>query len=110
MGEATLDDLRAAVQLACQPQNASRIVAGRRRVLAMPRLWVLEHIEGVAAHALDLADYWEYRRLLELAEQLDANLTRRLIPLGLVSGDPDVREAAEDFKARLAQSDQDGVR
>jgi hypothetical protein len=98
--EPTLDALRAAVQLACQPQVAGRIVAGRKQVLAMPRAWVLAHIERVAAEALDLADYWEYRRLLELAESLDAGLLRRLVPLGLGSSDPDVREAAEDFAAR----------
>ena len=101
--EPSLDALRAAVQLACQPQNAGRIVAGRQQVLAMPRPWVLERIERVAAEALDLADYWEYRRLLELADLLDAGLARRLVPVGLASSDPDVREAAEDFRARLAE-------
>jgi hypothetical protein len=38
----------------------------------MPRGWVLERIERVAAESLVLADYWEYRRLLELADLLDA--------------------------------------
>lgn len=105
MAEATptLDALRAAVQLACQPQNAGRIVAGRNQVLAMPRPWVLDHVERVAAESLDLADYWEYRRLLELADLLDAGLVRRLVPLGLASSDPDVREAAEDFAAPDAE-------
>ena len=101
--EPTLDVLRAAVQLACQPSFISRIVAGRQQVLAMPVPWVLEHIERVAAESLNLSDHWEYRRLLELAELLDAGLVRRLIPLGLRSSDPDVREAAEDFAAMLAE-------
>lgn len=98
--EPTLEALRAAIQLACQPQNASRIVAGRQQVLDMPRGWVLERIERVASEALDLGDYWEYRRLLELAELLDSELVKRLVPLGLSNGDPHVREAAEDFAAR----------
>src|SRR5262249_52691036 len=101
--EPTFDALRAAVQLACQPTNAGRIVAGRNQVLAMPRPWVLAHIERVASEALDLSDYWEYRRLLELAELLGPELVRRLVPLGLGSSDPDVREAAEDFAARQAK-------
>jgi hypothetical protein len=67
----------------------------------MPREWVLERIEQVAAEALDLSDYWEYRRLLELADLLDAALVRRLVPIGLTSAVPDVREAAEDFQAKL---------
>lgn len=99
----TLDTLRAAIQLACQPQNAGRIVAGREQVLAMPRAWVLEQFEQVAAEALDLADYWEYRRLLELADLLDAELVQRLVPMGLGSSEPDVRETAEDFVVRHAE-------
>jgi hypothetical protein len=99
-----LDALRAAVQLACQPQNAGRILAGRQQVLAMSRSWVLQHVEAVAAEALDLSDYWEYRRLLELASLLDGELVRRLVPLGLSSSDLDMREAAEDFDAGQAES------
>jgi len=93
----SVESLRAAVELACQPQNAWRIVRGRESVLAMPRHWVLEHVASVAAAALDLSDHWEYRRLLELLDLLDPELVRRFISLGLSSADPDVREATEDF-------------
>lgn len=98
--EPTLEALRAAIQLACQPQNADCIIIGRQQVLEMPGAWVLERIEGVASEALNLGDYWEYRRLLELAELLDSELVKRLVPLGLSNGDPNVREAAEDYAAR----------
>jgi hypothetical protein len=98
--DSSLEALRSAVELACQPQNTRLITAGRQQVLAMPRAWVLQEIEKVAAEALDLTDYWEYRRLLELAGLLDAELVRRLVSLGLGSSDPDVREAAEDFRNR----------
>jgi hypothetical protein len=94
----SIDDLRSSIELACQPQNAGLIVRGRSRVLALPRGWVLEHIEPVAIAALDLSDYWEYRRLLELAELLDPELVQRFVSLGLGHPDPNVREAAEDFK------------
>lgn len=93
----SLDDLRVAVRLACRPQNAWRIESGRRHVLAMPRDWVLQHIERTAAESLDSNDYWEYRRLLELAELLDISLVQRLVAVGLASTDSDVREAATDF-------------
>jgi hypothetical protein len=93
-----LDAFRSAIRLACQAQNAGRIVAGREQVLALPRAWVLERIEQVAVEALDLSDYWEYLRLLELAELLDERLVQRFVTLGLDSGDPDVREAAQDFR------------
>lgn len=93
----SVEDLRAAVQLACQPQNAHRIEAGRHQVLAMSRCWVMERIEQVAIESLDISDSWEYRRLLELAELLDVTVLERLIPLGL-SSVTDVREAAQDFQ------------
>lgn len=96
--EPNLDALRDAIQLACQAQNVSRIVKGRQQVLALPRAWVLERIEQVAGEAIDLSDEWEYRRLLELAESLDAGLVQRFVSLGLDSEDPEVREAAQDFR------------
>jgi len=94
----SLEALRAAVELACRPQNAGRIVRGREAVLAMPRPWVLEHVAAAAEEALDLNDYWEYRRLLEVLDLLDADLVRRFVGRGLSHPDPDVREAAEDFR------------
>jgi hypothetical protein len=97
-----VDELRTSLELACQPQNASLIVQGRSRDLALPREWVLDHIEQVAIAALDLSDYWEYRRLLELAELLDPGLLQRFVSLGLGNPDPDVNEAAEDFKRELS--------
>lgn len=100
--EATIEALRNAVMLACQPTYVPRFVAGREQVLAMPREWVLVHLEQVAISALNLADYWEYRRLLELAQLLDPALVQRLVAIGERSGDADVREAAEDFRAKPA--------
>jgi len=68
----------------------------------MPRAWVLENLERIADDALNLADYWEYRRLLELYEVLDAHgPINSLIACGLISTDADVREAAEDWRASL---------
>jgi len=94
----TIDDLRSAIQLACQPQNAHRIVAGRQNVIATPRQWVLRSLEQVAADCLDLTDYWQYRRLLELASQLDEDLVQRLVAIGHGSDDEDILDAAGDFQ------------
>jgi hypothetical protein len=96
-GEPSLESLWVAVELACQPQNASPILRGREMILAMPRRWVLEHVASVATAALDLSDYWEYRRLLELLDLLDPELLQRFVLPGLSSADPNIREAAEDF-------------
>src|SRR5688572_9900968 len=94
----SLDALREAVEQACQCTYVPKIVAGRDQVLAMPRTWVLEHIERVAVERLNLSDDWEFRRLLELAQLLDLELVRRLVSLAMGSTKPDVVEAAEDFK------------
>lgn len=106
--ESSIDALRASVELACQPQNAHRIVAGREQVLAMPRAWVLANIEQVAAEVLDWSDDWEYRRLLELASLLDAQLTQRLVGPRLTSTNPDIREAAEAFQDLRSPGDSAG--
>jgi hypothetical protein len=68
----------------------------------MPREWVVEHLEMVACDVLDLGDYWEYRRLLELAQLIDGGILARLVAFGLKSSDPDITDAANDF--RVARS------
>lgn len=92
-----LTELRSALLLACQPTNMASIEEGRRRVLALPRALVLEYIEHIAADAIELTDYWEYRRLLECAALLDAGVVARMAAWGIDSSDPDVREAANDY-------------
>jgi hypothetical protein len=92
------DALKAVVSLACQPSYVPKIMRGRAEVLAMPRAWVLTHIEQAAYETLNLTDEWEYRRLLELFQQLDNSLVQRLVAHGLNSPDADIREAAEDFR------------
>lgn len=68
-------------------------------MLAMPRAWALQTIERVAAECLDLTDDWQYRRLMELAGDIDSNLVQRLVKLRLASNDKDILEAARDFYA-----------
>jgi hypothetical protein len=76
------DELRAALGRACQAQNISVIFRGRSEILAMQREAVVQSIERVAAETLKIDGDWEYRRLLELYEQLDRGLLRRLIDFG----------------------------
>jgi hypothetical protein len=84
-GEPTLETFRSAIQLACRPQNAGRIMAGRQQVLALPRAWVLERIEQVAVEALDLSNYIVYIR--EYAKTIPTRLAH------LRSGAGDARTA-----------------
>ena len=67
----------------------------------MPRDQVLRDIERVAADCLSPDEEWEFRRLLEVYEELDRGLLLRLIEIGLASENAGVREAAEDnYKGR----------
>jgi hypothetical protein len=95
------EELQAALGRACQAQNVSVITRGRSEILAMPRDEILRNIERVAADSLPLGDEWEFRRLLELYEQLDRGLLKRLVEGGLQSENPEFREAAEDFRGKL---------
>jgi len=95
-----VSDLRDAIQLACQPTYAPKILDGRKRVAEMPRGWVLENIEAIGRSALNFADKewgsWEYGRFLELLDQVGAHeLLGRMVREGLASADVDVRELAE---------------
>jgi hypothetical protein len=93
-------DLRSALELACRSQNVGNILKGRQEIFAMPKGDVLANIERIAADSLPLGDEWEFRRLLELYEELDRGLLARLVELGLSSGQAEVIEAAEDFRSR----------
>ena len=89
-----------ALGLACSAQSDRAIARGRAEILALPREQVLEHIESVATATLPFEE-WEYRRLLELYEQLDTGLLQRLVARGESSSDADIREAADDFRHRI---------
>lgn len=95
-----LGDLRDAIQLACQPTDARKILEGRRRVAEMPRAWVLKNIEAVGRSALNFADKewgcWEYGRFLELLDHVAAHEPLgRMVREGLASADVEVRDLAE---------------
>ena len=68
----------------------------------MPREWVIANVDRAVEAALDLTDYWDYRRLLEMLIIIKAHDSfNRYIANGLASTDYDIREAAEDFSGSL---------
>lgn len=86
------------IVLSCQCQNVANINLGRHAILSLPREWVANQIQSIANEQLDLNDEWEYRRLLELYEQLDKDLFTAHISLGLSSSDPEIVAAAVEFR------------
>lgn len=69
----------------------------RLAIGAMPRRWVLDHIEPIADEVLAKAvDDEEWKRLIELFHVLDEGLARRLIARALIHDDEEVRDFARD--------------
>ncbi len=89
------------LELACQSQHMRNIELGREALQAIPRDWLMAHLEQAAEHLLHLNEEWEYRRLLELYWGLDRELTRRLATQGLESANPDIRLAGQEFLDKL---------
>ncbi len=76
----------------------------REVILSLPREWVLAHIEEAAEPYLDKGSYDEYRRFLELYNQLDRDLARKLARRAAGHSDEDIREAGHDFLEKLVPS------
>jgi hypothetical protein len=85
------------LDLACRAQHVRNIELGRETLLALPRTWLLAHIEALAEPLISLNDEWEFRRLLEVYERLDKPLAQRLAERGLSTPSPDIREAGREF-------------
>jgi len=73
----------------------------REVIRSLPKDWLLTTIEGAAEPLLQTDAREHYRRLLELYWELDAGLVHALATRALASEDEEVREAGEDFLARL---------
>lgn len=86
------------VELACQCQNNTNINLGRNAILSLPHKWVCRNIQSVVEAQLTLSNEWEYRRLLEVYEQLDNELWIAHIAFGLSTSDAEIIAAAIDSK------------
>jgi hypothetical protein len=93
------DVLSCLLDFACRAQHVRNIQLGREVLLAIPRDWLLAHIEAAAQPLMETNEDWEYKRLLELYERLDAALARGLAERGLSSPNQDIREAGQGFLA-----------
>lgn len=73
----------------------------RERILALPRDWVLEHVETAAERHLQEGTDDEYRRFLELYSELDLSLAQRLAARAAAHDDEHVQEAGLEFLETL---------
>ncbi len=97
-GKAVLSEF---LELACQAQHIDNIEIGRYGILAIPRGWVLQHIEDLAEPLLQTDDEWEYRRLFEVYYSLDRTLARKLAMRMMGTTTPDIQESGQDFLEQL---------
>lgn len=93
--------LAALIELACQCSHARNIDLGRAGIWALPKDWVLDHIETVAEPILPKDDDWEYRRLMEVYERLDHILARKFALRCLAEEHPEIKAVGEDYLAKL---------
>jgi len=82
------------VYLSLDHGSAGRV---RQIIAALPRDWVLAHIEDVAEVHLRDDDDDAYRRILELYAVLDEDLKRKLARRAAEHANEHIREAGEDF-------------
>jgi hypothetical protein len=86
------------LELACQSQRDEHIVRGRRLIGEYIASKGVETVETHAFDHLSLDDDWEFRRLAEIYWEHSPEALDRLIDFGLRSENPEVVEAANDFK------------
>ena len=89
--------LKEFVEWACQPQNIDAIELGRKRVTSLDKKWLKDHLIDVAKDTLDLSDEWEYRRFVELVMAAIPDLKDKVVEMGMLSDNEDIREAADDY-------------
>lgn len=73
----------------------------RDLVLKIPRDWVLQNIQPVIDPILQTNDPDEFRRMMELAWELDHKLLIDICQQAAHHPNPEIREAGEDFRERL---------
>jgi hypothetical protein len=85
------------LELACKCQNERNIQLGHAVFCELPRTWSLQYLATCAAPIAAGDDDWEYRRLLELLQEIDHETFVRFAQIGKQSLNAEIREAAEDF-------------
>lgn len=73
----------------------------RSLILRIPKDWILPNIQQVIDPILATGDPDEFRRIIELAWELDQALLLRLCQEAVHHSNPEIREAGQDFLRKL---------
>jgi hypothetical protein len=85
------------LRLACDASYVPTIVKCREILQTLPRKWVVERFEAAAVPLIEPAEEWVFRRLLEVAAILDANLLKAVATRASAHADPEIRRIAQEF-------------
>lgn len=85
------------LEWACYPQNDTTIIEARSKIAEIPRKCLENNLIKAARQGFDYSDDWNYRRLLELADELIPLNMAEFISLNADSDDPDIMEIIEDY-------------
>jgi len=100
------------LESACLAQSTEANVLACNCILALPRPWLLKHIEQVAAGVIDTEDAYAFSRLLDLCESFipalfpdseSEGLMARLLKQGLLSKNPEVVGDTRTVQSLLPQ-------
>lgn len=86
---------------ACCGQNELPINIGRKCLCSFPKDWICNRIQKLLFKSINIYDYWDYRRFLELSNVISEELLEWAISISYHSDDSDIIEAATDFAERL---------
>lgn len=90
--------VRCLLSWTCKPQNTTSIMIARDCIKQFPVDWISNKIKRNATYSIELSDYWDYRRLLELCKMISFELLQWSLCLMQDSEDEDIIEAINDFK------------
>ncbi len=95
---------------ACSATHIMWISTGRKCLTAFPTNWIVPKIKKLVFSSIDINDYWDYRRLLELSEMISEDLLIWALSLGEDSDDYDIAEAHDDFMQRLFPDNSENIK
>jgi len=94
----SLDIIKILLSYACTPTHIAPITYARNLISQIQTEWICEKIKNLIFKSINIYDDWDYRRFLELSEMISDDLLDWAISISNHSQNPDIIEAAEDFK------------
>ena len=92
--------IKALLFYACNPTHIALITYSRKCLSQLSSEWLCIKIKNLVFQSVNIYDDWEDRRFLELSEIISKELLDWGISIAIFSTNPEIVEAAEDFKKR----------